>query len=53
VVDLYGVALPDAKADRAADIVENGLGARCEIGVTRIESDGHIAASDVETDAAD
>ena len=53
VIDLHGVALPDAEADRAADIVEDGLGARCDIGVARIEPDGHVATRDVEADTAD
>jgi hypothetical protein len=53
VVHLHGIALPDAEADRAADIVEDGLGARREIGVTRIQADRHVAASDVEADTAD
>src|SRR5262245_50137338 len=53
VIDLHRVALPDAEADRAADIVEIGLGARRDVGVLRIEPDGHVAACDVEADTAD
>ena len=53
MVDRHGVALADAEADRAPDIVENGLGAWREVGVTRIEADGHVAARDVEADTAD
>ena len=53
MIDLYGIALADAEADRAAYIVENGLGARRDVGVTRIQPDRHVAARDVEADTAD
>src|SRR5262245_8672868 len=53
VIDLHGVVLPDAEADRAPDVVENCLGARGDVGVLRIEPDRHVAARDVEADAAD
>ena len=53
VIDLHRVALPDAKADRAADIIENGLGARHDVGVTRIQLDCHVSARNVEPDTAD
>ena len=53
MVDLHGVALTDAEADRPADIVEDGLGARRDVGITRIEPDRHVAAGDVEADTAD
>ena len=53
MIDLHGVALTDAEANRSPDIVEDGLGARREVGVTRIEPDRHVAARDVEADTAD
>jgi hypothetical protein len=31
VIDLHDIALPDTEADRATDIVENGLGARRDV----------------------
>src|SRR5262245_29384234 len=53
VIDLHGVALPDAEADRTADVVENRLGRGRQISVARIEPYGHVAARDVEADTAD
>ena len=53
VIDLHGVVLPDAEADCAPDVVENGLGARRDVGVMRIEPDRHVATRDVEADTAD
>jgi hypothetical protein len=53
MVDRHGVALPDTEADRPADVVEDGLGARREVGIPRVEPDRHVAAGDVEADTAD
>src|SRR5215831_20811021 len=53
VIDLHGVVLPNAKADLAPDVVENGIGARRDVEVMRIEPDCHVATRDVEADAAD
>jgi hypothetical protein len=53
VIDLYGVALPDAEADRSTDIVEDGPGAWRQIRVAGVEPCSHVAARNIEADAAD
>src|SRR5918993_3941736 len=53
MVDLHGVLLADPEADGAHDIREDPAGLSRDVLVAGVEPDRHVAAGDVEADAAD